>query len=157
MSSVMRVPWTNRLAKMIREPGGVRVEDALRDAESNLETLRDGCLESIDSRLAGIEQLHRQTEAGASLEQMDAMYAQASDIHSVAGVFGLGELGQAAFSLCELVDRLRAAGRWDAKAVEVHLNALRLFREPSPHPAAATAVLEGLGRVTNRIPKTAEA
>ena len=155
MSAVMRVPWTNRLTKMIREPGGMRVEDALEGAKANLETIREGCLEAVDARLTELDRLHREAGAAPTAELKDAIYAQASDVHSVAGVFGLQELGEAAFSLCDLVDRLRALDRWDPKAIEVHLNALRLFREPQPQ--AAAAVLEGLRRVSGRLPKAAEA
>ena len=155
MSTVMRVPWTNRLTKMIQEPGGVRVGDALEAAQTNLDSIRDSCLQSIDARLEELEQLHQQTRAGDASELRDEIYSRAADIHSVAGVFGLAELGQAAFSLCDLVDRLRSLGRWDQQAVAVHLNALRLFRNPQPGTAAA--VLEGLQRVTNRLPKPATA
>ena len=153
MSAVMRVPWTNRLTKLIREPGGVKVEDALEQAKVNLETVRESSLVAVDARLSEIEELHRQAAAGITPALRDAIYAQASDIHSVAGVFDLADLGEAAFSLCELVDRLRVLDRWDPQAVEVHLYALRLFREPQPQ--GGEAVLEGLRRVTGRVPKAA--
>ncbi len=140
---------------MIREPGGLRVGDALDAAQTNLESIREDCLKAIDARLETLEQLHHQTLAGDRPELRDEIYAQAADIQSVAGVYGLDELGQAAFSLCDLVDRLRSVDRWDRQAVAVHLNALRLFRNPQPE--AAAAVLEGLQRITGRLPRPAAA
>ena len=72
----------------------------------------------------------------------------------MAGLFGLNQLVEAAFSLCELADRMRASEKWSAPAIEVHLAALRLFRTPAP-AAEGAAVLQGLHKVTDRTPKSA--
>ncbi len=153
MTAVMRVPWENRLAKMIREPGGVKLNEAVRQADENLESVRDSCLEALDGYLAEIERLHSEGGASPSEEAKEQIYQLANDIHGVAGVFGLDDLGHAAFSLCELVDRLRAARRWTAASVEVHLAALRLLRHPGGEHGD---MLEGLRRVVARVPRTPE-
>lgn len=153
MSAVMRVPWENRLAKMIREPGGVKLNEAVRQAEENLKSVQDSCLEALDGYLAEIERLHREGGAKPSEAAKASIYQLANDIHGMAGVFGLGDLGRAAFSLCELVDRLCAAGRWNAASVEVHLSALRLLRQPGGDHGD---MLEGLRRVVARVPRQAE-
>jgi len=67
----------------------------------------------------------------------------------VAGVFGLGQLGEAAFSLCELVDHLGETGAWSLEPVMVHLSTLRLFRHPDAK-LDGVAVLAGLRRVVER-------
>lgn len=146
MSAVIHIPWTNRLTKMIAEPGGVRVDEALKGAEQNLETMRESCLIAIDARLAEIEKLHRDAGPAPDQTAKDALYALGDEIHAVAGVFGLNELGAAAFSLCELVDGMRSSDRWNTQAMDVHLGALRLFREPR-NAAGAGPVLAGLRRV----------
>jgi len=153
MSAVMRVPWENRLAKLIRKPGGVKLNEAVRQAEENLKSVQDSCLEALDGYLAEIERLHVEGGSKPSEAAKESIYQLANDIHGMAGVFGLGDLGDAAFSLCELVDRLRAAGRWNAASVEVHLSALRLLRLPGGDHGD---MIEGLRRVVARVPRKAE-
>ncbi len=151
MSAAVFIPWENRLAKVMRKPGGVRVEDALQRADENLEDIREECLASVDEQLDQIERMAREAGASPTEPASLAIYQLSNDIHAVAGVFGLTELGHAAFSLCELVDRLRARGRWSQPAVEVHLSAFRLLRNPDG-ATDRSAVLDGLRRVTEHVP-----
>ena len=155
MSSVMIVPYENRLSKLVQEPGGLRVCDAIDQAQHNLESVRDECMHTVDERLAEIEALHAAAPKEPDEDAVERIYRAANDIHALAGVFGLAELGKAAFSLCELVDRLRVAHKWDGASVEVHLFALRLLRHPDEH-ADRAAILDGLLKVTNRVPKKTE-
>ncbi len=152
MSAVMMLHYENKLAKLVREPGGLKVSVALEQAEENLESVRDECLIAVDERLAEIERLHRSSPKQPNDEIVEQIYRAANDIHGLAGVFDLSELGDAAFSLCELVDRLRTTGRWNGASIEVHLFALRLLRHPDEH-ADRAAILEGLRQVTDRVPK----
>ena len=154
MSSVMRVPWENRLSKIVRDPGGVRVVDALAQADKNLESIRGDCIAAVDEHLTEIARIHRESGDQPTVEQKTQIYQLGNDIYGMAGLFGLNQLGEAAFSLCELIDRLGQRSRWSLEAIEVHLAALRLFRTPAPGPEGA-AVLQGLHKVTDRTPKTA--
>ncbi len=149
MSKVKRIAWTNRLEKLLREPGGISVGDALRKAAENLESIRETSLSGLDERLHKIEQLRRDAGRKASAEAKEAIYRLANDIHSIAGVFGLAQLGEAAFSLCELIDRQRAHGRWSPEAVDVHLAAFHIFRRPDDQ-VDGEAVLAGLRQITER-------
>ena len=154
MSSVMRVPWENRLSKIVKDPGGVRVVDALEQASKNLESIRGDCIAAVDEHLAEIARVHREAGDHPTVEQKTLIYQLGNDIYGMAGLFGLNQLGEAAFSLCELADRMRASEKWSAPAIEVHLAALRLFRTPAP-AAEGAAVLQGLHKVTDRTPKSA--
>lgn len=147
-----RLQRPNRLARLLAEPGGVRVSDAIHKATENLETIRSSCLETIDRCLSEIEGHHLSGGRKPSEETKDHVYRLSNEIHGLAGVFGLKQLGEAAYSLCELVDRLRASGAWRRDAVEVHVSALRLLRRPE-HAPDPDAVLQGLRRVTERAPK----
>lgn len=155
MGAVMRTQWNNRLAKLIHQPGGVKVSEAIDRAAENLETLRDSCLGEIDLQLQKIERLHAAAGQRPSPEVQEAIYRLSNDIHGVAGMFDLPDLGAAAYSLCELIERLRLGGRWNPAAIEVHLAAFRLFRHPeaAADERARAAVLGGLGEVVARAPK----
>ncbi len=154
MNTVKKIPWTNRLAALVMEPGGMRASDAIARADANLEAVRDDCIAAIDRHLERIEELHGDATQKATPAVKDEMYERANEIHGLAGIFGLGPLGEAAFSLCELLDRLRATRVWKPEAVDVHLSALRLLRHP-PQGGGAEAMLQGLRTVTDRVPKPA--
>ena len=138
----------------MKEPGGIRVPDALKKAAENLETIRDDCLGALDEQLTEIERLC--AEGGddpPDTVKLD-IYRISNDILAVAGVFSLVELGEAAFSLCELIDRLRGGGGWSRAAVAVHVSAFRLLRNPDDH-TDRSALVQGLRRVTEKTPTAA--
>jgi hypothetical protein len=141
--------WKNPLEAMIRAPGGVRVADALRQADANLELIREPCLADIDQQLDGMDRLTAEGGEAPGDEIKLAIYRHGNDIHAIAGVFGLAEMSAAAFCLCELVDRLRSRSGWSKPAVEVHLSSLRLLRHPSDDNRIS--VVEGLKRLTEKV------
>lgn len=147
MSAVVRhIPYKNRLAALIRAPGGSRVEDALAAAAANLEEIREPCVSEIDARLAFIlEVAKRPIERG----MLSELYTTANDIVGTAGLFGLTEMGQAAYSLCELIDRNPES--CDASALAVHVNGLRMLRQAEMlDPAQRADMLAGLEKVVQR-------
>ena len=147
--SAIFTTWKNPLDAMIRTPGGKRAGDMLAQAAANLELIREPCLNDVDEQLAALEQLA--AEGGAAPEEaikLD-MYRRANDIHAVAGVFGLKDMSDAAFCLCELIDRLRDKASWIKPAVDVHLSSLRLLRHPSDDDR--TGVVESLKRLTEKV------
>jgi len=147
--SAIFTTWKNPLEAMIRAPGGVRVGDALNQADANLELIREPCLADVDEKLDEMDRLA--AEGGDAPEDQIklAIYRSGNDIHAIAGVFGLAEMGAAAFCLCELVDRLRSRSGWSKPAVEVHLSSLRLLRHPSDDNRVS--VVEGLKRLTEKV------
>jgi len=151
VSTVRRIKVENRLAKLVEMPGGISLAEALERADSNLEQVKDEYLAELDCKIAQIEQL----EGGGGKPDpaaIDALYAASNEMVAIAGVFGLGELGQAAYSFCELLDRLRQSGGWSAQAVAVHIGAMKLLRHPQAAEShgGCKAVLEGLRQVTER-------
>ena len=125
MSQVKFIPWKSRLSKIMRQPGGTTVRGALKDAKRNLDMIRRECVAEIDAKLGVIQQKFGQAQTKPSDADLDELYRLSNDIVGMAGVFEMNELGEAAFSLCELIDRLKAPDQWDWPAVEVHLSALR--------------------------------
>jgi hypothetical protein len=141
--------WKNPLEALIRTAGGVRVVDALRQADANLELIREPCLADLDQQLDILDRLSAESGESANDGVKLEMYQRANDIHAIAGVFGLAEMSDAAFCLCELIDRLRNQSAWSKPAVDVHLSSLRLLRHPSKEDRAG--VVEGLRRLTEKI------
>ena len=151
MSKAKFTPWKSRLSKIIRQPGGVTVRGALKDAKRNLDMIRRECVAEIDAKLGVIQQKYGQAEDRPETADLDELYRLSNDIVGMAGVFEMNELGEAAFSLCELIDRLKAPDQWDWPAVEVHLSGLRLLRRATPGAPENQDVLNGLRKLTARV------
>jgi hypothetical protein len=146
MSTAQKFYPRNTLAAMINRPGGITIADALSRAEANVETIRGDCLAAIDEALAAVQGLIPANGA-PSPDAVNAMYQYANDIVGVAVTYDLRELSRAAYSLCELLDRQRARDAWSARAVSVHIEALRLLREPNADADGRAAILVGLEQV----------
>ena len=99
MTVITRRP-ENRLSKTIWAPGGKTMEKALEDANASLDEVREERLDALRAKLTEIQALGRRCEKNAKLGDIRALYALASDVNDIAGVFGRRpELGQAAYSL----------------------------------------------------------
>ena len=152
MSVVTRLRPVNPLAGLIDKPGGLRVSEAVAAAEANLESVRGPALERLDAILAEMEACAGAV-AGHDAAALDTLYRLSNEVVGVAGVFGYAPMGEAAYSLCDLLDVSRAAGAWRAAAVAVHLRTLRLLRSqggPAADPAACQALLEGLRQLAQQ-------
>jgi hypothetical protein len=151
MSTVRRHAVPNRLAHFVNTADGITLAEALARADAKLEEIRPPSLERIDEALAALG-----VRAPATPEpvEVDRLYRLANELAGTAGVFGLAGLGRAAYSLCELLDAQRGAAAWNAAAVTVHLEGMRLLRAEDSGalaPPAVAAVLAGLDKVVARV------
>lgn len=152
MTVVRRLTPVNRLAAMIHKPGGLKESQAVAAAEANLEALREQTVERLDAVVAALT-AEADALSGFDADALDRMYRLSNEVVGVAGVFGYGHMGEAAYSLCELLDELRARESWSDAMVRVHLQTLRLLRQrggPAADPQACAAILEGLRQVAAR-------
>ena len=144
---VRKFAATNRLADMIRVPGGKTIASALADGEAAVECYRPEVIEDIDARITRLEAL-----SADAAPDGDVVYRESLGVIDHAGLFGLEAVGRAAYSLCELVERMQARSQWDAPAVRVHVGALRLLRGLADQGGAESqAVLGGLSAVLAKV------
>jgi hypothetical protein len=146
--------YENRLAKSMTAPGGLTASEALRRATKAVEEVRDPTLAHIDSNLREIYGIGEalKTAAGYDDDALRRIYLCANQVVAMGGVFGLDDLGKAAYSLCELVSRFQSSEQMQWKLIEVHLDGLRLLRAPDQHPAEIrTQVLAGLRQVATSV------
>jgi hypothetical protein len=151
MTVITRRP-ENRLAKTIWVPGGKSIAQALDDAQSGLDEIRNESLDVLRAKLEEIQALGRRSETNPSDADIQTLYTLSSEVLDISGLFGLPELGQAAFSLCELLDRLKARKAWNWPAVQVHLHGLLILADPDKTPPEGRqSVVEGLRQVCQRV------
>ena len=148
----MKAPKTfkyeNRLAKTVASHGGMTVGEATRAAQQQLERVRKPTIAHIDVELATIAQMRDLMKSGADADALAKIYGAANRIVATAGLFGLEELGEAAYCLCELVSRFQSSGKFNLMLIEVNTQGLRLLRDPGNHSAAdRQAALKGLKQV----------
>ena len=137
----------NRLAKVVRLPGGKTVAEALKSADKRIESARETCLATLDAKIG---RLATYAEQGPSdpVAALDGLYRTADEIFGVAGAFGLRALGDAAYGLCDLAGRFQVEGPVSWQAIAVHVNGIRLLSTGAlPDPEV---VLSGLREVRAR-------
>ena len=146
----------SRLNRFLNIAGGISVEDAKRRAEHAVALMADEAMSDIE---ASVEQLRVKLiglTAAPANDDKRAVLGLANNVSCIAGMFERPGLGRAAASLCELVDGLALSGGWDAPAVHLHFEALRLLRAGKLSPAQEAHLLGGLARVVARIAPPAE-
>jgi hypothetical protein len=140
--------YENRLKKTYVAHGGMTRTDATHAARLKIESVRAPTLAHIDAALATIALTVESLQAGPNPGALSRMYDASNRIVATAGLFDLGELGKAAYCLCELVSRFQAGSKFNLKLIQVSTEGLRLLRDPGRHSAAhREAVLAGLDQV----------
>jgi hypothetical protein len=130
------------LDRKVFAPGGKKIIDAVASAEAAIAAMTPAALTAIDAAIAAIS-AHIADLAQPSAQEL--VYRQAAEIHGAAATFGLRDLGEAAWSLCEMVDTGAASARSGPAIVSSHLDSLRLLRLGDAVPAEQRrAVLDGL-------------
>ncbi len=145
-------PHTRRMASLVNRPGGVTVSEAVAAAEANLETLRGRGLEEIATAMARVQAIGEALKLRPDAADQAELYTVSNFLVGVCGVFGLAGLGEVAFSLCSLLDRLRISGVWSMPSVQIHLDSLRLAYAGNLQASEMAAIGVALRQVVGRVP-----
>lgn len=140
----------NRLAKMIKLPGGLTLAEAMGRAKRNLESVRDVCLSGLDEKLTSMD-CEMESDPSPSPLALARIYQLSNEVFAEAGAFEQHELSAAAHSLCDLVSGDGPGLKsWDG--VRVHVAAMRVLRNPAlaGDPAQRKAMVAGLQQVSSR-------
>ena len=148
MSPPTRVSIRSSLSRKMAVPGGRTVAEALERAEKGLESHREAGLVTMGLKLAWLEA----AVASRAADSTGEIYRVAADLLDMAGFFETGPFYEATFSLCDIADRMQAAGSWDWPSTEVHVRSMRLImadgcRESEP----SRTVLKGLLAVARTV------
>ena len=150
--TVTRKKLANPLASILGYKRGLSLEAAAAAAEANLARIQDNCLASLDQALGVIYRQLPELYGAQSRAHAEAVYHAANQVLSLGAHCKLAALGKAAFSLCELIDRSRATEHWSRAALETHLQALKLLRQPPANadPKTEDAIIAGLFKVIEK-------
>lgn len=129
----------SRLTRFVDLPGGIDPQTALLRAQANAEAYRGSAMALIDQAIDALV---------AAGPDVDARTAErlAESVRSLAGMFDLSVLEQSAGGLCDMIRALVERGVWDATAVRINVQALKIIRQhgDSEH---LEEILDGLRRL----------
>ncbi len=142
----------NKLAKLIKTPGGKPVVEAVADAQQGLMGLQDDCLADLGQMLVEAEGAAARAGAAFDAELVEQLYGRVSAAIGVPTACGMEPVDTALISLSDLLDNLQERSVWDPEPVAVHLRAIRLMLnvEAARQGAGAQGLLDGLRQVSQR-------
>ena len=143
-------PHTRMLAKLMNQPGGLTAEEAVQAAEAKLDTIRDRGLAEIAAMLARVQVIGASLQVERDGDRVRELYKISNALIGVAGVFGLGTVGEVAFSLCTLLDRYHSGATWSLQAVQLHLDSLRALQVAGLSNEASRDIGSALRQVVER-------
>ncbi len=136
------------IADQIRLPGGKKVGEAVAAADAALDDQRAAAVEGLIQGVERLEALCREP----SDDGFASVYPLAANLAGTAGFFETGPFYRAVYSLCELTEKLGAAGRRDWSSVDVHVRSLRLILTTGFQDGPeAKAMLDGLAALVRRV------
>jgi hypothetical protein len=148
LSSVRIVFPKPKLAKLLIDPGGKPVVEALEEAKANLSVLQPECRAELEVVARQIEECFDRTPPAGDGPSTVEFYNLAAGGVGLGAVAGLASVDDTLVSLCNLMDYFQVHGRWDHEALRVHVQTLKLLVSGADlPPAAVEAVLAGLQRV----------
>jgi hypothetical protein len=142
-----------RIRKMVNRSEGVRINDAVKRAEQNIQNYKATGVANMDEKIEQLVEICARMRVESTAADERKVYLLSNDIFDAAGMFGEPELSEAAYSLCELIGNRSETHPLSWEAVNVHISSMRLLRQSSSASDSATrqAVLEGLRKVTARV------
>lgn len=146
MTQVRMTKVRSNLSLQMSRPGGRSMRSAIAQADIALEAHRDGAMDSVRHSLSELETIC----AAQAPDSQPRVYEAAAALLDLAGFFNTGPLYAAAYSLCDVSDRM-SPDAWDWQAIAVHLRAMRLLiADDCRDSEMAKTMLEGLRAVTQR-------
>ena len=142
----------NAFAKLVRQPGGLSMDEAVRAADENLRSIRGQLVAEVEAAVERMQALGGALRDGPDQGALNELYRSANSVIGLAGPSGLPATGQVCYSLCELIDRLQTSDTWNAPALQVHMDSLRLLRSGAAEDEAQQeAIVAALRRVVARV------
>jgi len=139
----------NRLGEALTSASPVLAQTAVAQAQKMLAAIEGQCLEQLDVLLAELPHAGAE-DAETCAQQIRTAYDTARRMIGVGTAANYPALDRAAKSLCEVADGLMVRNLADWAPVRVHIDTMRLLRQPNlPEPATAQ-LLAGLESVRSR-------
>jgi hypothetical protein len=139
------------LARFINIPGGITLADAEERASMRLESLSERAVADMEESIVRIQAYLRLLSGAPPTVVCHEIHRLSCCVASLGGSFDRHGLTEAARSLCRLLDDSEGPVPWDRKAVDLHVDAMRiLFSPQNAPPGVQEELLAGLAKVRVR-------
>jgi hypothetical protein len=134
------------LRRGLNAANGISMKDACRLADVHIECMHDDTVALLGETLESIERKLATLDGAPNQQARADLHSLSCAIAGMAAMFGRPSMGDAAYSLCQLIDESEPG--WDAPAVTVHVQAMRLLFSPDLFAKRAQLnLVDGLGKV----------
>lgn len=154
MSVIIRKVRT-ALHREYQKAGGVAVEEAIEQAQSNLGGLEEACLAKIDEALEQIAEMTADPLRRPSTAELHHMHARVNDMLGACAVIELPGLVDALYAVARLVGALITTEGWLDGALTPAVNLLRLVRRGAIPADHLQQLIDGIDQCGERITRHA--
>jgi hypothetical protein len=143
MVTVPSAPKRRGLSQFLNTDGGISARDALFRAELRIENARERVVAAIDTAIDAITKVAHTDEPN----RMATLSENATTIASLAGFYGMMDLGRVAASLNKLLND----GNPDSESLSLHVDALACLRRHEDFSRETIeGILQGLEQISKR-------
>ncbi len=139
----------NRLGEALADAPPVMAHMAIAQAEKMVAAIEGQCLEQLDLLLAAL-QLEAPADAETCSKQIRNAYDTSRRMIGIGTAARYPALDVAAKSLCEVADGLMVRNQADWAPIRIHIDTMRLLRQPGMPEAASAQLLLGLESMRSR-------
>jgi hypothetical protein len=119
-----------RFQRMARRPGGVRREQALENAQANLEESKPEFEAWLDAELQELASIVQNAQAGtADPGWLEDICSRSRQMRDLGATMGFVLLTFIANNLCEILEDTHAGPEYNMETITCHLDALSLARQ----------------------------
>jgi hypothetical protein len=150
MSVVIRKVKT-ALQREYRKAGGVKIQDALDQAQENLAGLTDECLARIDWAMLQVGEMSREPDRRPSPEELRQLHALINEMLACCAPIDIPGFVDTLYAVGRLVGALMTSDLWLPGTLTPAVNLLRLVRRGTVPPDDLKALLTGIDQCATRI------
>lgn len=150
MSVVIRKVKTALQAEY-RKAGGIRVDQAIAQADENLGSMSEACLEQIDAALAVVMEMTADPRRRPSPDELRKLHALINDMLACCASVQIEGFAQTLYAVAKLVGTLLATEAWIDGTLTPAVSLLRLVRRGSIAAGDIKAVIAGIDQCARHL------
>lgn len=146
-------PVDTRFHRLARRSGGIPREQAIQQAEAEVEQVKLHFDDWLDTQVQELSRLVKQARAfDAKLKSVEQANFRSGELREAAMTLGFELISFIADSLCAVLDSA-TAGEYQAESIDCHIDALKLARQRGYRnlkPEQVPELTNGLNRIAKR-------
>lgn len=147
MSGCKIIRVKNILGELLHTPGGISRDEAIQEAQTLIEELREECEKAVPVEITRLEALVSGAGETITMAQLSEILDQVDPLLTLSGTFGSELLDAVVKKFCDLALGMRDKAITTTAPLKVHLSAMRLVYKTELGEADGAAILAELSRI----------